>query len=347
MLPLFVRRLETRGRKPSARQFADWTYALFFATALARAAGKYPARANDLAAAADAAAPPPPPPPPPTPTPPAPPPTPPHAAAPRRRRYAARAAAAAADAAYAAARLAAAAADARSQLWGALSDDVARLQTGGVAEVIDAPLWPEGNLPDWVRERWPALRNALSKSRGGAKRAPSTSTPKDDWQVWFAWYEERLAGGSRGEEWEMTFATVPEPVWKKGAAEGNAWIAERLKALGEKPLLPAETADRPPPVDGAVSPVAYDWVAPPESETQRRIAEVGGAHNFPLYSNAASEQDHQVQLALCRRNAEWLAKEIERTRKTNAIPRDYEPALREYLDVLPAASRRGQRRARL
>jgi len=339
VLPLFVNWRERAAEPADARQFSHRALALFWASALARVVAKYPARANNFTAksaveAANAAA----------------------------RDAGTVGGVTHADAAYTAARAAAhaagtaayasidagAATDAantalraedayvaanlpQSQFWDAVSDDVQRLQEGSLASVIDAPLWPEGKLPEWARERWRALRNAL---RG-------TIADNRTWQVWFTWYEDRLAGGTRGEDWEMAFATAPEPVWRQGAAEANAWIVERLHAIGEAPVLPPTTGDPPPPVDGAVSPVAYGWVQRPDSKSQRRIAAVGGAHNFPLYSNAASEQDHQLQLALCRRNADWLLNEIERTRETNAIPRDYEPALRDYLDVLPQRAGEG------
>ncbi len=53
--------------------------------------------------------------------------------------------------------------------------------------------------------------------------------PGEDWEVWTRWYDERLKGGpSRGEAYELVFATVPEEVWVKGPAAANRWIKEHL-----------------------------------------------------------------------------------------------------------------------
>jgi len=71
------------------------------------------------------------------------------------------------------------------------------------------------------------------------KRLP----PEDDWQVWIDWYEERLRGGSRGEAYEIVFATVPEDKWKQGAKAANAWIREHLP--------PDPSAQTPPEPDPA------------------------------------------------------------------------------------------------
>ena len=53
--------------------------------------------------------------------------------------------------------------------------------------------------------------------------------PEDeDWDVWIDWYEERLRGGSRGENYELVFASVPQEEWDKGPAAANAWIKAHL-----------------------------------------------------------------------------------------------------------------------
>jgi hypothetical protein len=50
VLPLLVNWRERDAETPAARQFSNRAFALFWATALARVAAKYPARAHDLAA---------------------------------------------------------------------------------------------------------------------------------------------------------------------------------------------------------------------------------------------------------------------------------------------------------
>jgi hypothetical protein len=205
-------------------KFVDWTGALFRATAVARVAAKYPTRANELDAAAasvaasavasvaaniaysidaytpdcfaDAAI-----------------------AADAAARAVADADAAAARAADAAARTAASAraatddADDAAAMWDAVGADATQAQAAGASALADAPLWPE-ETPGWAAEAWAALRSALPKV--------------GDWEVWFDWCEERLRGGSRGEAYELVFATVPPEVWDGGAAAANAWIRAHL-----------------------------------------------------------------------------------------------------------------------
>jgi hypothetical protein len=75
------------------------------------------------------------------------------------------------------------------------------------------PLWLRGQ-PDWVRDAWRSFRGEATLARR--------------WDVWIDWYEQRLRGGSRGEEYELVFASVPQEEWDKGPAAANAWIRARL-----------------------------------------------------------------------------------------------------------------------
>ncbi|HKN29235.1 MAG TPA: hypothetical protein VJY34_15655 [Roseiarcus sp.] len=227
--------------------FLALTHAVFRASALARIAAEYPARANALnavalvaaarAAAAEAAA----------------------ARDPADRAIgiAAPALAAAADAADAASICAlAGAADAAAlaapcaipftapsspsflDLY-ATADGAIRAETRfdasalprlGARGLSDLPLWSCG-AADWVEGAWEALRLALPTDQG--------------WDVWIDWYEDRLRGGSRGEAYELVFVSAPLDVWDKGPAAANAWIEEHLpeesgrcRALGTRKSLP-------------------------------------------------------------------------------------------------------------
>ncbi len=53
-------------------------------------------------------------------------------------------------------------------------------------------------------------------------------TKGEHWDVWIDWYEERLRGGSRGEDYELVFASVPQEEWDKGSAAANLWIKAHL-----------------------------------------------------------------------------------------------------------------------
>jgi hypothetical protein len=61
-----------------------------------------------------------------------------------------------------------------------------------------------------------------------------TRLPKDqDWDVWFHWYQARLAGRTDPEAVELVYATVPQHLWSDPAA-ANAWIKEQLDRLREE-----------------------------------------------------------------------------------------------------------------
>jgi hypothetical protein len=75
------------------------------------------------------------------------------------------------------------------------------------------PLWWT-NPPDWWTNDWERLKAALPDDQ--------------DWDVWIDWYEERLIGGSRGEAYELVFASAPQEVCQSGHAAANAWIKVHL-----------------------------------------------------------------------------------------------------------------------
>jgi hypothetical protein len=215
VLPVAARELPARD----AGRFTALISAMFRAAALARVAGKFPTRANELAGAAAKAA---------------------AAAAAnavdataKAAAYAAANAAHSADAAADAAAAAAKATDAAayaadttvSPFWAALSSDARFLDaSGAAAELADRSLWPSGNSPDVV-DLWNQLKTALP--------------PGEDWEVWTRWYDERLSGApSRGEAYELVFATVPAAVWDEGPAAANRWIKEHLPPESQPEELP-------------------------------------------------------------------------------------------------------------
>ena len=157
------------------RHFEILTFAVFFATALARIAAVYPIRANTadafiLAASPDGNA---------------------YAAFAAFHAADAAKAAKAADAANAAAAAAAdnaaAAADAdNTAIWEAVSRDAKFIASGGAARALACePLWIGGE-PDWSTQHWKLLQDALPR--------------ENDWQVWIDWCERRLKGLSDSEE---------------------------------------------------------------------------------------------------------------------------------------------------
>jgi hypothetical protein len=232
--PLLSRDARKARSAKDVSAFLSLTSAVFRASALARVAAKYPTRAYELnatalvAAARAAAAP----------------------AAAAVRDFAdgwaigiaAPALAAAADAADAAVPALAAAADAAIPLAApsgpsflalyATADGAIRAETRfdataqkrlGARGLADLPLWSR-DPADWVEGAWEGLKLALSRGEG--------------WNVWIDWYDDRLRGGSRGQDYELVFVNAPLYVWDKGPAAANAWIKEHLPkdSGGSSPL---------------------------------------------------------------------------------------------------------------
>jgi hypothetical protein len=115
---------------------------------------------------------------------------------------------------------AAAEATTASDTWGDMRCDISSAIALGAQGLADSPVWPCG-LPPWAEESWIDLGTALPKD--------------EDWQVWIDWYDERVRGGSRGEEYELVFASVPQEKWDTGPAAANAWIKANLPPRGNAP----------------------------------------------------------------------------------------------------------------
>ncbi len=97
--------------------------------------------------------------------------------------------------------------------WEQVRADVAALEKLDPHEVADLPLWAH-DVPDWATDAWSSLTASLPVPH--------------NWQVWIDWYEERLRGSSRREEYELLFASVPLEVWDQGPVAANAWIRAHL-----------------------------------------------------------------------------------------------------------------------
>jgi hypothetical protein len=141
--------------------------------------------------------------------------------------------------------------------------------------------------------------------------------------VWFDWYEERLRGGLRGEDYELVFANVPQEEWDKGPAAANAWIKAHLPKGPEA----GRSIELPRPLSNIDAPFAYGWTA------SQRVAVVAGAQNLPFYSHFSSEEEHRHALEACRKGGERLLKAL-RDRRYNARP-EYGEALEYCVDDLP------------
>jgi hypothetical protein len=90
---------------------------------------------------------------------------------------------------------------------------------GTAADLADRPLW-HGAMPSWVGGLWASLCTSLPKN--------------ENWDVWTRWYDDCLVGRRHDEGYDLIFTTVPEAIWEDPAA-ANAWIAERLLRAAASP----------------------------------------------------------------------------------------------------------------
>jgi len=144
------------------------------------------------------------------------------------------------------------------------------------------------------------------------------------------WYNERLRGVSRGEDYELVFASVPLDVWDKGPAAANAWIKANLpEGMGSIASIASGLPPELEPLPDIDSPFTYGW------NSSLRVTVVAGAQNLPFYRYFSSEKDHRRALEACRARAERLLKSL-REGRYNARP-EYLETLEYYVEDLPKA----------
>lgn len=188
--------------------------------------------------------------------------------------------------------------------WRAITADAAQLKVIAPSALMDAPLWPE-ETPGWASDAIATMRSTLPRDQ--------------DWDLWFDWLEERLRGGTRGEAYEVVFATTPE-LWEEDAPEVNAWIREHLP----------KHASLPGPLENIPSAFTYAWNA------SGKIAVVAGLQNTPVFPFATSEAEHRDLLEAVRRAAQRLILDL-RARKFDNVRPDFFDELRRYAGDLPTA----------
>ncbi len=199
-------------------------------------------------------------------------------------------------------------------MWEEVRVDAASIEGSRVNPLSDSPLWSNG-APEWASLAWSSLQEALPDGK--------------NWEVWTDWYNERLRGVSRGEDYEVVFASVPLDLWDKGPAAANAWINAHLPKASDA----THRAELPAPLPGLDAPFAYGWTA------SQRVAVVAGAQNLPFYPHFSSEEDHRRALEAARVGGERLLKAL-RDGRYNARP-EYGEALEYYLEDLPKTAGAG------
>lgn len=78
--------------------------------------------------------------------------------------------------------------------------------------IATSQLWPS-RPPEWVRESWEELKNALIAENEG-------------WHVWSLWYEARMFGDVIRQELEVTRVLIPDEVWHQEPRVLNTRIQE-------------------------------------------------------------------------------------------------------------------------
>jgi hypothetical protein len=207
------------------------------------------------------------------------------------------------------------ASDAEAAAWNQIRSDIEATKRDGVGTLLRAPLWRQSE-PTWARRAEESLQAALPED--------------EDWDVWIDWYEERSRGGSRGEDYELVFASVPQEEWDKGPAAANAWIKAHLPKASES----AGRGDLPEPVANVESPWTYGWTA------KATITMAAGPESFPFYPSFNSEQEHRHTLEVCWVGAEKLLKKLQAGRYHN-VRQEYSERLQDYLQNLPKTSAAG------
>jgi hypothetical protein len=207
--------------------------------------------------------------------------------------------------------------NAEKLIWASVASDASYITGGGAPEALASkPLWLDGE-PAWVRRLELSLREALPA--------------RDDWQVWFDWYDRRLEGVSDPEEVDLIFATVPESERAKGPAVANRWIRERLEELErKKPATESPDPASPQPIKNLPSPFTFGL------NDAGQVAVVAGPQNTPVITFPGDEDTHRRWLAAARKRSERILADL-RAQKFHNVRSSYSEGLERYLMDLPTA----------
>jgi hypothetical protein len=227
--------------------------------------------------------------------------------------------------------------DATRIAWEHVAADVESAKQIGSHALLDSPIWLRDE-PRWARPAFESLAAALPDG--------------EDWDVWLGWYQERLRGGSRGEGYELPFASVPQEEWDKGPTAANIWIREHLPLSVQGQIRVQDSLDAqviraddlkelerrttpselPPPLPDVDSPFTYGW------NPKLRVEVIAGAQNLPFYRFFRSEEEHRKTLESCRIGADRLLKSLRDRNYGNSVPRAYAERLAYYVEDLPRAA---------
>jgi hypothetical protein len=191
-------------------------------------------------------------------------------------------------------------------VWEEIQADVLAVQRLTAGSLVDLPLWLRAG-PQWANIAWAELQALLPD--------------RDNWDVWLDWYEQRLRGGSRGEAYELVFASVPQEEWDKGSAAANAWIKAHLPPVSPQQL--------PSPLENVPSIGTYSVNA------AGKIAVVPGPQNIPAFPFPTSREDHQLWLTASRILVRRLVDDVNAKKFGNFPVERYRDYLVRYESDLP------------
>ena len=261
-----------------------------------------------------------------------------------------------ADAAYAAAAAAFAAdidstsadnvsADFSAAPWRAVTDDVNRIvRKTAVSQIIDAPMWPNADMPEFERSEWAELKSLLLARN-------------ENWKVWTDWYEARLRGGPVNDSLELARALIDDDIWDDGPATVNAHILDLMRERGTVLVPPPSQVEisypiplrrgfpvidgfagssiqgdgdrlaRPAIIDNLPAAYSFGWNA------AGKIAVIAGPHNLPFLPHKGSEADHKQRLDTARSQARKLLADLKAGKYQ--VRAEYRDSLKRYIDDLP------------
>ncbi|WP_421982592.1 P-loop NTPase fold protein [Roseibium sp.] len=184
----------------------------------------------------------------------------------------------------------------------ALETDRRQIMSGlSPADLADLPLWPDSQIPDDLYKDWENLKSTLL-SLG------------QNWEVWTDWYESRLSGRpAQSTALEVARVTLPEAMWREGPELVNSTLRE-LTDLAE------EGGDEA--VDRRMEELRREFPEEPTEADETSEEEAEPSENVPAARNVWLLQYNPDQWsptgAFQKGETLWW-----KTRK--ALPRDLEP----------------------
>ncbi len=197
--------------------------------------------------------------------------------------------------------------------------------------IATSQLWPN-RPPDWVRDSWEELKQALIAENEG-------------WHVWSLWYEARLFGDVIREQLEVARALIPDELWHQEPRVLNTRIQELLDEDEVPPSQSGIQGVQGVGVAGTIRPLVTSSADAVQLEARAGIAlgSIGISATAEVIPNPAIEAvalQIQSNPQVFEDAARFAARTIERELETLATRIPNEPgALEGYREVRAALQR--------